>query len=89
MGRACPFLPESALNINQTETLEWVWTNTATYSFTRGIHSAILLLGTEVKESCGYSGCGCDRLRADIRDYVYISAAEGTRLPTIRRICMR
>lgn len=71
---------ESALNINQTETLEWVWTNTATYSFARGIHSATLLLGTEAKKN------RVDILDADAtgfaltsRDYVYISAAEGTK----------
>lgn len=71
---------ESALDIRMNETLEWVWTNTATYSFEKGIHSATFLLGTEAKKS------RVDLLRAQAtgfamtsRDYVYVDVAEGTK----------
>ena len=71
---------ESALSINQTDNLEWVWTNTASYSLNKGVHSATFLLGTEAK-----------KIRSDVltaqatgfaltsRDYTYISVAEGTK----------
>lgn len=71
---------ESALDIQMTETLEWVWTNTATYSFNKGIHNATFLLGTEAKKN------RVDLLRAQAtgfamtsRDYVYVDVAEGTK----------
>lgn len=71
---------ESALDIQMRETLEWVWTNTATYSLNKGIHSATFLLGTEAKKN------RVDLLRAQAtgfamtsRDYVYVDVAEGTK----------
>lgn len=71
---------ESALDISMTETLEWVWTNTATYSLNKGIHNATFLLGTEAKKN------RVDLLRAQAtgfamtsRDYVYVDVAEGTK----------
>lgn len=71
---------ETALTINRVETLEWVWTNTANYSFTKGVHSVTALLGTEAKKN------RVDNLSADAtgfaltsRDYTYIDVAEGTK----------
>ncbi|MCQ2146761.1 MAG: TonB-dependent receptor [Bacteroidales bacterium] len=71
---------ESALNITNRETLEWVWTNTANYSLNKGIHSAQFLLGTEAKKNrVDVLSAQATGFAMTSRDYVYVDVAEGTK----------
>ena len=71
---------ESTLDITQTDNLEWVWTNTATYNLSKGIHNATFLLGTEAKKNrTDVTSAAATDFALTSRDYVYISVAEGTK----------
>lgn len=72
---------ESALDIENSERFEWVWTNTASYSLKKGIHSASFLLGYEAKQNRRdvLTGQGTKFALTD-RNYVYLSVAEGTKV---------
>ena len=74
---------ESALNIQNQERFEWVWTNTASYSLNKGIHSATFLAGYEAKmnRTDALTGQGTVFALTD-RNYTYLSVAEGTKTAT-------
>jgi TonB-linked SusC/RagA family outer membrane protein len=70
----------SSLIVQENQTLEWVWTNTASYNLSVDKHSATFLLGNEYKKnrSSMLTGTG-DKYALKSLDYVYLNVAEGTR----------
>ncbi len=70
----------SSLSVTENQYLEWVWTNTASYNFSAGRHSATFLAGAEFKKNITYNlnGTG-DEYALTSPDYVYLSVAEGTK----------
>ena len=71
---------DTSLEVTQTDNLEWVWTNTATYNLNSGIHSATFLLGTEAKKyRTDVTSATATGFALTSRDYAYISVAEGTK----------
>ena len=70
----------SSLIVSENTTLEWVWTNTASYNLSVGKHSATFLLGNESKKNKTslLRGTG-DGYALTSLDYAYLNVAEGTR----------
>ncbi|NLB18204.1 MAG: TonB-dependent receptor [Syntrophomonadaceae bacterium] len=70
----------SSLYVTESQNLEWVWTNTASYNLNVGKHSASFLLGAEYKKNRAYNLTGNgDEYALTTPDYVYLSVAEGTK----------
>lgn len=70
----------SSLYVTESQNLEWVWTNTASYNLSVGNHSATFLLGAEYKKNRVYTLTGNgDEYALTTPDYVYLSVAEGTK----------
>lgn len=74
---------ENSLSVSHSNSLNWVWTNTANYNLRLGNHSAQFLLGHEIKRdnSNSFSGSGTNIGIEDL-DYRYLSVAEGTKTVT-------
>ena len=70
----------SSLIVSETQYLEWVWTNTASYNLSVDKHYATFLLGTERKKNRSHTLTGTgDEYALTSLDYVYLNVAEGQR----------
>ena len=70
----------SSLYVTEAQSLEWVWSNIASYNLSIGKHNATFLLGAEYKKNTTHTMTGNgDEYALTSSDYVYLSVAEGTK----------
>ena len=79
------FLGQSTnyINLNQTESYNWTWSNTLTYQLVKGRSRGSVMLGTEAISNYARSmGARREKFAIDDIDFYYLNAGTGTQTNT-------
>jgi len=67
------------VNLNETESYNWTWSNTITYSFAKGKSRGSILVGTEaISNLSTLMGARREKFAIDAKDFYYLNAGTGS-----------